>query len=82
MSALGQKRTCAVHYACPLCPRKRTCAVQQRMSAESAAPKAGARCLLAPSIWPNSLVSELFDHSFGVVADFGHRSLNFLSRLV
>ena len=33
MSALGQKRTFAVQSACPLYPRKRTCAVQLGMSA-------------------------------------------------
>ena len=33
MSALGQKQTCAVQKACPLYPRKRTCAVQLAMSA-------------------------------------------------
>jgi hypothetical protein len=29
-----------------------------------------------------SLRRELFDHSFRVVADFGHRGLNFLGRRV
>ena len=33
MSALGHKRTFAVQKACPLHPRKRTCAVHYLMSA-------------------------------------------------
>ena len=41
----------------------------RRSAYKPAAPKAGARCLVAPPIWPNSLVAEFFDHRFGIVAN-------------